>query len=524
MLKKSRKLLSILLAAILLFSAFAPMALAADEEKYPVIYISGYGSSLYKEKGNVNSQVIYPTGADVGAIVKEAIAPCLEELAIAIATDDYDKYCDELYNSIHPIYEDLVLAPDGTPKDNSGKADNPNAPVHLNYERFSGGEIYFPYDWRLSPEYLAEYLNNFVDKAIRETGKSKVNIVGRCLGGNVLSAYLQNYSENAKQKVNKAVLFIPSTDGIQLFGSLFAGKIDIVPERLDEYVEELMKYEAIVDDPAVADFLQVMISVFEQIKMLDLAEGAFEKLLEKIGSNLIPRLIRRTYGSFPSFWSMVPAKDLEEALGFVYNTPELKEEYAGTIEKARSYRDNVQLNSRETTQKLSSEIGISVISKYNIPLMPIFEESYKNSDGTAETVFTSFGATVADFGKTLSADYIAAMPEENKKYLSPDEQIDASTCALPDRTWFVKNSYHDHFPASIDILIEAILVTDMDVFSNAEYPQFLEDTGADKLSPVEGKDPVKPDDNSIEGLIDLLKRFITSLIALFSKLFEGAQK
>ena len=53
MLKKSRKLLSILLAAILLFSAFAPMALAADEEKYPVIYISGYGSSLYKEKGNV---------------------------------------------------------------------------------------------------------------------------------------------------------------------------------------------------------------------------------------------------------------------------------------------------------------------------------------------------------------------------------------------------------------------------------------------------------------------------------------
>lgn len=523
MLKKSRKLLSILLAAILLFSAFAPMALAADEEKYPVIYISGYGSSLYKEKGNVNSQVIYPTGADVGAIVKEAIAPCLKELAIAIATDDYDKYCDELYNSIHPIYEDLVLAPDGMPKDGSGCGDNPDS-ISLSYKRFSNGEDGFPYDWRLSPEYSAAELDKFVDTMLSKTGASKVKIVGRCLGGNVLSAYLQNYSENAKAKVDEAVLFIPSTEGIQLFGSLFAGKIDIVPERLDEYVEELMKYEAIIDDPAVADFLQVLISILEQIKALDLVEGAFEKLLEKIGSNLIPRIIRRSYGSFPSFWAMVPAKDLEEALDFVYNTPELKEEYAGTIAKARSFRDNVQLNSSETIQRLSSEIGISVISKYNIPLMPIFEESYKNSDGTAETVFTSLGATAADFGKTLSADYIASMPEENKKYLSPDEQIDASTCALPDRTWFVKNSYHDHFPASIDRLIEAILVTDMDVFSNAEYPQFLEDTGADKLSPVEGKDPVKPDDNSIEGLIDLLKRFITSLIALFSKLFEGAQK
>lgn len=523
MLKKSRKLLSILLAAILLFSAFAPMALAADEEKYPVIYISGYGSGLYKEKGNVNSQVIYPTGADVGAIVKEAIAPCLEELAIAIATDDYDKYCDELYNSIHPIYEDLVLAPDGMPKDGSGREENPNH-IFLDYSRYSGGDETFPYDWRLSPEYSAAELDTFIDTMIRATGKSKVNIVGRCLGGNVLSAYLQNYSENAKAKVDEVVLFIPSTEGIQLFGSLFAGKIDIVPERLDEYVEELMKYEAIVDDPAVAEFLQVMISVFEQIKMLDLAEGAFEKLLEKIGSNLIPRIIRRSYGSFPSFWAMVPAKDLEEALDFVYNTPELKEEYAGTIEKARSYRDNVQLNSRSTLQTLSEHIDINVISKYNIPLMPIFEECYKNSDGTAETVFTSLGATVADFGKTLSADYIASMPEENKKYLSPDEQIDASTCALPDRTWFVKNSYHDHFPASIDILIEAILVTDMDVFSNAEYPQFLEDTGADKLSPVEGKDPVKPDDNSIEGIIALIKRFIASAIEMLKKLFAGVGK
>ena len=519
MFKNSRKLLSVILAVMLAFGAFAPAAVAA-EENYPVIYISGYGSNIFSEKGNINSEIYWPTSEDTGAIIKEAIGPCLKELAVAIATNDYDKYCDELYNSIHPIYEDIVLAPDGMPKDNSGRGENPNY-INLKYDRFSGGEDGFPYDWRLSPEYSAAELDKFVDTMLRKTGASKVKIVGRCLGGNVLSAYLQNYSENAKAKVDEAVLFIPSTDGIQLFGSLFAGKIDIVPERLDEYVEELMKYEAIVDDPAVAEFLQVMISIFEQVKMLDLAEGAFEKLLEKIGSNLIPRIIRRSYGSFPSFWAMVPAKDLEEALDFVYNTPELKEEYAGTIEKARSYRDNVQLNSRSTLQTLSKDIDINVISKYNIPLMPIFEESYRNSDGTAETVFTSFGATVADFGKTLSTDYIASMPEANKKYLSPDEQIDASTCALPDKTWFIKNSYHDHFPASIDRLIETIFVTDMDVFSNAEYPQFLEDTGADKLSPVKGKDPVKPDDNSAAGWFETLKRFILSIIALLGNLFKG---
>ena len=514
-----KKILSIALALLMLVTS-VPLASAADEGKYPVVYIAGYGSAIYAEKGNKNSEVYWPTSEDTGAIIKEAIAPCLKELAIAIATDDYDKYCDELYNTIHPIYEDIVLAPDGMPKDSSGREENPNH-IFLDYSRYSGGDETFPYDWRLSPEYSAAELDTFIDTMIRATGKSKVNIVARCLGGNVLSAFLQNHSENISERVNKVVLLIPSTDGIQLFGSLFAGKIDIVPERLDEYVEELMKYEAIVDDPAVAEFLQVLVSIFEQVKMLDLAEGAFEKLLEKIGSNLIPRIIRRSYGSFPSFWAMVPAAQLEEALEFVYSTPELKEEYAGTIEKARSFRDNVQLNSRSTLQTLSKDIDINVISKYNIPLMPIFEESYRNSDGTAETVFTSFGATVADFGKTLSADYIAAMPEANKKYLSPDEQIDASTCALPDKTWFIKNSYHDHFPASIDRLIETIFVTDMDVFSNAEYPQFLEDTGADKLSPVKGKDPVKPDDNSGAGWFETLKRFILSIIALLGNLFKG---
>ncbi len=515
MLKKSKKVLSLLLTLLLVFSAIAPIASAADQEKYPVIYISGYGTPLYAEKGNTKSEVYYPTGADIGAIVKEAIEPCLKELAIAMATGNYDKYCDELYKAFHPVYENLSLAPDGTPKDNSGRGENPNS-IHLNYSRFSGGEVGFPYDWRLSPEFCADELSAFVDRVITKTGKSKVNIVGRCLGGNVLSAFLQNYSEQVKEKVNEVVLFIPSTEGMNMLGALFSGEIEIVAENIDRYIEEFLKYEAVIDDIAIRDFVTVLITIFEQVKVLNLGTDALQKLVNEIKDNLVPRLIRRSYGSFPSFWAMVPEAYMEDAIAFVYNTPELQEEYAGTIEKARSYRDNVMVNARNCIKELSSDIEIDVISKYNLPLPPIFADCNTTSDGFAESYYTSFGATAADFGKTLSADYIAAMPEANKKYLSPDEQIDASTCALPDRTWFVKNSYHDHFPASLDRLIETIFVTDMNVFSNAEYPQFLEDTGADKLSPVEGKDPVKPDGNN---WFDILRRFIMSILAFFGKLF-----
>lgn len=517
-----KKILSLVLAVLLIFAS-ASVAFAADE-KYPVIYISGYGTALYSEKGNMKSEIIYPTGADVGAIVKEAIAPCLKELATAVLTDNYDKYCDELYNAVHPIYEDLVLAPDGTPKDNSGKGENPTS-VHLDYRRFSGGETSFHYDWRLSPETCADELRERVDVVLKKTGAKKVNIVARCLAGNVLSAYLQNHSEHAKAKVNDAVLFIPSTEGINLIGALFSGKIEIVSENLDTFADSILKYEEIIEDTAVRDLVVVMVSVLEQAKALNLGTDTLQKLVDKIKDNLIPRLVRRTYGSFPSFWAMVPTEYLEDAIAFVYNTPELQEEYKGTIEKARSYNSNVAVNARACIKELSDDISISVISKYNLPLMPVFADCEPTSDGIAETEYTSFGATVADYGKTLSADYIVSISEENKKFLSPDNMIDASTCALPERTWFIKNSYHDHFPSSIDKLIETILTTDMDVFSNELYPQYLDaEVTADDLVPVEKSETEEaPDDNKKETekekWFDILKRFIQSIINFFKSLF-----
>lgn len=525
MLRTAKKLTAILLCMLMLFSAFMPAASAVSAENYPVVYIAGYGANIFAEKGNINSEVYYPTGADVGAIVKEAIEPCLKELAKALVTDDFDNYCDALYNSIHPIYENLSLAPDGTPKDNSGRVENLEAPVFLEYNKFSAGEETFPYDWRLSPETSAAELDLFIDKMLADTGAEKVNVVARCLGGNVLSSYFQNYSENAQQKISKAVFLIPSTEGINVIGALFAGKINIAAEKFDTYVEELLKYKQIIEDDAAKEMLTVMITIFEQIKLLDLGVGALQKLIDEIKDNLVPRLIRRSYGSFPSFWAMVPHEYLEDALAFVYNTPELKEEYKGTIEKVRSYHDNVQLNARNCIKNLDGKIDIKVISKYNIPLLPVFEDCNATSDGTAETYLTSFGATTADFGKTLSESYLASVKEENKKYISPDEKVDASTCVLPQKTWFVKNNYHDNFPATVDAMMNTMFLTEnMDITTDSRYPQFLEDVNnGEALVPVIGKDEEKPDSNSLLGILNTIKRFFTALVALIKGLFENAE-
>ncbi len=511
-----KKVIAVVLSVLAVLGVFAPAAAAYDAGNYPVVYVTGYGPNIFAEKGNMESEIYYPTSEDIGAIVEEALGPCLKELAAGVVTKNFDKYCDELYSAIAPIYEDLVLAPDGTPKDNSGRGENPEH-IFLDYSRFSAGEETFPYDWRLSPEYSAEELDAFIDTMLRNTGAKKVNIVGRCLGGNVVSAYLENFSEEAKAKVNEIVMFIPSTEGINMIGALFAGDINIDVEKLDVFLDEYMKYKELIEDPVIKEFLTVMVTVLEQVKLLNLPVLTVQAFVDAIKDNLVPRLIRRSYGSFPSFWAMVPDEYLEDALAFVYNTPELKQEYAGTIAKARSYHDNVMVNARETTKEMSQYIDISVISKYNIPVMPIFTDCANTSDGTAETYLTSFGATTADFGEVLSEKYIAGMSEEDKKYLSPDEKIDASTALLPEKTWFIKNSYHDHFPASIDALIETIFTTvDMTVFTNEAYPQYL-DANVDgaELTPVEGKDNVAK-----ESFLSLFIRFFKSFFAVFLKLFN----
>ncbi len=519
--KKIKKLISLFLTLLLVFTAMTPLAAAeeAQAEKIPVIYISGYGTNLYKEKGDTKSEAIYPLEVDLAAAVKEAISPLLTELANGYATGNWDKYCDEIYNAVAPIFEEIVLAPDGTPKDNSGRGEKLSG-KHLSYSRFSGGEVNLPYDWRLSVETSAEMLSELVDKVREEQGVDKVNIVARCLAGNVLSAYLQN-DPTAAKKVNKAVFFIPSTEGANLIGAMFSGKIELTADSIDTYAEEILKYEKAIEDEAVSEFLTVMLSVFEQATILELGADFLQDGLENIKNNIIPRLVRATYGSFPSFWAMVPDEYFEDAIEFVYNTPELKEEYKGTIEKARSYHDNIQVKSRENLIALSDKIDISVISKYNIPLPPLFADCNKMSDGVAETTYTSFGATTADFGETLSADHIASMSAEDKKFLSPDEKIDASTCLFPEKTWFIKNSYHDHFPDSIDVLLETMLTsTDMTVFTNETYPQYL-DAGVEgkTLTPVKGKDAEKPAPGSDEAKMNLLFRFIMVILEFFKRLF-----
>ena len=77
--------------------------------------------------------------------------------------------------------------------------------------------------------------------------------------------------------------------------------------------------------------------------------------------------------------------------------------------------------------------------------------------------------------------------DDGHNHISPDNRIDASTCVLPDNTWFVTPMLHSTTHDGHGEMYRWFFENDdegVNVFSNPDYPQFLEnDIDAQKLIP-----------------------------------------
>ncbi|MDO4381320.1 MAG: hypothetical protein Q4D20_10655, partial [Clostridia bacterium] len=107
------------------------------------------------------------------------------------------------------------------------------------------------------------------------------------------------------------------------------------------------------------------------------------------------------------------------------------------------------------------------------------------------------------------------------KYLSPDLIVDASSCAFPDYTWFVKDLAHETFPAAVDKLIMQIFAskTQYTVTSSSKYPQFLRfDSSTRKLYAVKRPDTTKDDATNPTGFSAKILAFFGVFIQIIRSL------
>ena len=272
------------------------------------------------------------------------------------------------------------------------------------------------------------------------------------------------------------------------------------------------------EDQTLNQLIRAFITMFNKTYGLDIACWSVNNVYPDIYLNIVPRILRETFATFPSYWTMVNDRDYEKAKETVfYGAPEGK--YDNFIKIIDNYHYNVQVKAEELYKSyIEDGIEVSNITKYGQQTIPVTEDGDVLSDSICTVEDSSYGATTAGVTETFSDQYMKKAEFDGTiKYISPDKKVDASTCMLPDRTWFIKDLAHKTFPKCVERLLDEIINNDsFTVFDNENYPQYLVYSKVDdvaSISPMDG-DNCHKDDRYDNSFWSAFKKFVEALFQI----------
>lgn len=513
-----KKVISLLLSFIMIFSFALPVFAAGEEEKIVTVYLAGRGNCAIIDKdGNVLKD---QKEIDRGAYIKEHAGPIIDKLALAVATNDYEDYIQSLVDAFAPIYADKILDENGNPQNGTHIVwDYKTAPVELG-NRHGIPAYEFFYDWRISPMEVADQLHSYIQRVLAATCADKVNLYARCYGVNVAMAYVAKsyqgeYGEDAFV-VNHMVHDTPGLAGYLLVAGLLSGSIVFDADKIDRYCTYFLNGSEIFDDPEIESLAAAFVSILNSAKILGFGTDVIEDIYEKVAPEVISRIaLCATYGRTLAYWAMM-GDYYKKAINTVFYTDELKTQYSGLIEKADAYYE-LLLKDRKYEDLLLEldEKGVktAVFSKYGQITFPLFEDSEITGDVRGTVVEGSYGATAVEYGNTLSESYILqAKVKGTDKYISADKEIDASTCLFPDRTWFLKNVEHDNFPVRMAQLAQEFFESDgtLTVFDSS-LSQFMD--YKNNFAEVKESEKFSWTNNPLVNLFKLLTSLLKMLVS-----------
>lgn len=491
--KKCKKILSILLATAITVLMAVP-AFAAGVEPFqssmPIVRISGDGEPLYDADNNQiidmdDISTIF-AGVDNGNL-QESVLNVLQPFLIdGLITGNYDKYYAALEKEIGELFEAIRL-------DNNGDAVNG---VGISKKRIEQREIdkntdkkgkkgyyhyhdyYFIYDWRLDPFETADVLNDYIKGVKEATGQDKVAISSSCLGGSSVMAYISKYGTD---DIN-GVSFDGSTiNGAECLSEPISGKFALDGNAINRMIADLKALGSFDVD----SFVTSTIDLLSRSGAIDaVANVTKETIYYTVLEGVTSALALSTFYTFPNYWACVTAEDYETALNYVFGEEgsEKRTEYANLIAKIENYDVKIRQRLPEILQSINNDgVNLCIISKYGFQLLPICESRTAVADQFMSVNRSSIGATASDIYGTLSPKYIAQREAEGKgKYISPDKQIDASTCLFPDFTWFTKGSSHSNWTPWEENLMAEVITADkqltIDDFSCTQFMVYDNET------------------------------------------------
>ena len=455
-----KKMLSVLLAALLIFPVMGLFSYAA--ETVVNVYVIG-SNEIYKFNEDGTRTEIFGDGEYLSSLLPNLVSPALKGLT----TGDWTEYADTVLAGIMPAFEGFTPNPDGTMPENTGVRWSwtydtlaPNNPTTWNGIRMRA--YMFEPDVRYSPLVLADQVHEYIEAVKRKTGATKINLLSRCEGCSIALAYLMKYEKpKGYSGINSFLIMDGAMNGIGYMDALFSGNVVLPNEPVARWARTYQLDELTVEEGSTMDkliaFARDLVQALYETHTLSVLSMPIQSLYDQLKDNTIQPIIKAWWGVSLTHVSCVN-EHFEDYLTYIFNEPGDAEKYATLIELAKDFHYNVQLHAEElVTELVNKGIPVHFIGEYGFQQYPLYEDANllgEHQTGLREQVFCPGVSTVDG---TLSEDYINARIAEGKgKYISPDKQVDASTCLLPDTTWFIKNADHVYTEA-VHLLIDAII-------------------------------------------------------------------
>lgn len=503
-----KKLLCILLSFVLCMSI--PVVALADDTcncgNAPVVLVHGFGSPMYtvNEDGSQGALVSLST-EEIFALVP-AVANALGKLTFG---DDVG-FAKAVKEIVDDIASNLYCNPDGTSVSDIGVGPHTPADPAIHLRAYNDnnpdGETFYTFhqDWRLDPTATADLLDAYIQEIKAATGHDRIVLMAHSQGNIIATSYLAEYGT---ADIEKVIFTSPAYQGLRLVGQLFTRDISIEGKAsaLTSFLDTFMRLNA--DQQVIVN----LVGALDESGILDMVVGSLDLFLDSTLDALYDYVLIDMFATMPGIWGFVPDEYYEEAKEVMLQ----KEEYRAIIPVIDKYHYGVQPRLPEILAGLEADgIPFYILAGYGIAPIPVYDDAVHQSDMLIDTDYMTLGATCAETGELLSYE-----GETLPQYFSPDCMVDASTCLYPDRTWLMRYQGHlDKCHAYTDFVAWLLSEdTQLTVFDNEAYPQFMQCNAHDAFVPV--TEPEAKDERSyFQRLFESIIQFFKNAIA---KLFGG---
>ena len=472
-----KKVLSVFMSLLLIFSIVSVQATAKTEKTadYPLVVVPGFSSSyLYEVTEDGEEKILWGSIEGLGII--DRVLSKIAKIGVGLGAAVFGQpqmFADTINNAIPDIVGNLACNADGSPVVET--VTYPNDPAITNYRYLidemgsmhaaeteimadiaavygeCGYEKIFSFqtDFRLSIVDATENLRAYIDAVLEYTGAEKVNIFAVSYGGQISASYLNVYGH--ENKVHNAVLTVPAIGGAALAYDIMSENV-----RLDE---ETLMY-----------FIENGTMLEEDINWLMKAHSL--GFLDEVLNLIIKGGIKTIINYWGSIWDFIPAEYYDDMKAEYLNISENAE----LIRKSDIFHYEILPTMNEKLEEcISNGTNVYIVAGYDAPSVTGL---YVQSDAII-SLNAATGAVCAPLGLRFSDGYTCkydTCKNSSHNHLSPAMNVDASTCYLPEQTWFISGLFHgmtwkDEYTRN---LCKTLLFTDetVSVHTFADYPQF----------------------------------------------------